>query len=176
MYAVGLAALALLAPSIRGQSCQSNPIVCENELAGSPSSEWDVSGSGDSSLQGFATQISVNKGETVHFKVDTTAATFQIDIFRLGYYAGQGARRIATLSNITGRDQANCMTVGSTGLIDCGNWLESASWSVPATAVSGIYLARLSRSGGGASHIVFIVRDDAAQADLLFQVDRRGRR
>ena len=112
IYAIGLAVVVLMLPSIRGQSCQANAIVCENQLAGSPSSEWDVSGSGDSSLQGFATEISVNKGETVHFKVDTTAATFQIDIFRLGYYGGQGARRIATLSNITGRDQANCLTVG----------------------------------------------------------------
>src|SRR5262249_18719597 len=45
-----------------------------------------------------------------------------------------------------------------------------ASWNVPANAVSGVYLARLQRADtGGASHIVFIVRDDARRADLLFQ-------
>ena len=44
------------------------------------------------------------------------------------------------------------------------------SWAVPATATSGIYFAKAIRiDTGGASHIIFIVRDDASQADLLFQ-------
>jgi len=151
-------------------SCTSNPIVCENAQPGNPDTEWDISGAGDPSIQGFATDISVNKGETVHFKVDTTAATFRIDIYRLGYYGGQGARYIATLPTITGTNQPNCLTDGPTGLIDCGNWTESASWVVPTTAVSGIYIAKLTRPDtGGDSHIVFIVRDDQALSDLLFQ-------
>src|SRR3954464_1787536 len=83
---IGLGLAAVLAHGLQGQSCQANAIVCENLLTGNASSEWDVSGAGDSSLQGFATSISVNKGETVHFKVDTTYPTFQIDIYRLGYY------------------------------------------------------------------------------------------
>jgi hypothetical protein len=61
------------------------------------------------------------------------------------------------------------MVNGVTGLADCGNWGVSASWST-ASAASGIYLARLKRiDTGGASHIVFIVRDDARQADFVFQ-------
>jgi hypothetical protein len=61
------------------------------------------------------------------------------------------------------------MLNGVTGLADCGNWGVSASWST-ASAASGIYLARLKRiDTGGASHIVFIVRDDARQADFVFQ-------
>ena len=58
---------------------------------------------------------------------------------------------------------------GVTGLADCGNWAVSASWST-ADAVSGIYVAKLTRTdNGGASHIVFIVRDDARQADVVVQ-------
>src|SRR5262245_32272318 len=54
--------------------------------------------------------------------------------------------------------------------MDCGNWAVSASWTVPATATSGIYFARAVRlDTGGASHIVFIVRNDASTSDLLFQ-------
>ena len=41
-----------------------NPIVCENSKPGNPPSEWDISGAGDPSIQGFATEISVNQGET----------------------------------------------------------------------------------------------------------------
>ena len=150
--------------------CGPNPIVCENSQTGSPSSEWDITGSGDSTLQGFATDISVNIGQTVHFKVKTTAATFGIDIYRLGYYGGLGARKIASLSNNAGVNQPACLTDAATGLVDCGNWTESASWVVPANAVSGIYIAKLKRfDTGGASHIVFVVRDDDGRSDLLFQ-------
>src|SRR5262249_54750240 len=117
------------------QGCISNPIVCENNLTGNPSSEWDVSGAGDSTIQGFATDISVNRGTTVHFKVSTTAATFTMNVYRMGYYGGMGARKVASLGTITGRNQPACLTNSTTFLVDCGNWTESTSWAVPATAV-----------------------------------------
>ncbi|MBI4492659.1 MAG: DUF4082 domain-containing protein [Chloroflexi bacterium] len=149
-----------------------NPIVCENSKPGNPSTEWDVSGAGDPSIQGFATDISVNKGETVFFKVKTTAAAYRADIYRMGYYGGMGARKVATIqpSAPLPQTQPACLTDTTTGLIDCGNWGVSASWAVPADAVSGIYFARLVRSDtGGASHIMFIVRDDASSSPVLFQ-------
>jgi hypothetical protein len=40
---------------------------------------------------------------------------------------------------------------------------------VPATAVSGLYIAKLTRTGGGSNHIAFIVRDDASNSDIYFQ-------
>jgi hypothetical protein len=101
--------------------CGPNPIVCENAQAGNPSSEWDISGSGDGTLQGFATDISANKGDTVHFKVTTTAATFNIDVYRLGYYNGMGARKVATIAGITGKSQPACLVDNTTHLVDCGN-------------------------------------------------------
>ena len=58
----------------------------------------------------------------------------------------------------------------ATGLVDCGNWAVSASWNVPSTAVSGVYIARLVRTEtSGASHIIFVVRNDAGTSDMLFQ-------
>ena len=46
----------------------------------------------------------------------------------------------------------------------------SASWAVPANATSGIYFAKLIRDDtGGASHIVFVVRDDTGHSEILFQ-------
>ncbi len=39
-----------------------NPIACENQNPGDPASQWDVSGAGDASIQGFATDISVAPG------------------------------------------------------------------------------------------------------------------
>jgi len=76
-----------------------NSIEGENCKTGNPASEWDVAGAGDANLQGFATDISVNHGGTVSFKVSTTATAYHIDIYRLGYYQGLGVRRVATIAN-----------------------------------------------------------------------------
>jgi WD40 repeat protein len=158
-----------------------NPIVCENAKAGNPSSEWDIAGAGDTSIQGFATDISVNRGGSVNFKVSTPASAYRLDIYRMGYYGGNGARKVATVNgtgpqNRAGANPTACLTGQidskgqSTGLIDCGNWAQSASWAVPADATSGIYFARAVRTDtGGASHIFFIVRDDSSHSDILFQ-------
>ena len=75
-----------------------NPVVCENQQTGNPSSEWDIDGAGDSTIQGFATDISVNRGQTVSFKIDTDATTYRLDIYRMGYYGGMGARKVATVT------------------------------------------------------------------------------
>ena len=54
--------------------------------------------------------------------------------------------------------------------MDCGNWAVSASWTVPTNATSGVYIARPVRADtDGASHIIFVVRDDDSQSDILFQ-------
>jgi len=149
-----------------------NAIVTENQLPGTDPSVWDVSGYGDATLQGFATDISVNRGTTVRFKIKTNASAYHVDIYRLGWYGGKGARLVGSgvITASLPQSQPNPLTNTSTGLIDCGNWAESAHWDVPSTAVSGIYVARLVRNDtNGASHIVFVVRDDASHSDLFFQ-------
>ncbi len=155
-----------------GGPCSANPITAENCLTGNPASEWDISGAGDASIQGYATQISVNRGTAVSFKVDTNATNYRFDIYRMGYYGGLGARKITTVSPTATlpQNQPNCLTQASSGLIDCGNWGVSGSWTVPASATSGIYFAKVVRADtGGASHIFFIVRDDASTSDMVFQ-------
>ena len=67
--------------------------------------------------------------------------------------------------------QPACQTFSSTGLIDCGNWSVSASWTVPSTAVSGVYIAHLVRDDaqdpGGESQIPFVVRNDSSHSDIV---------
>jgi len=142
-----------------------NQIVCENSLPGNPSSDWAIQGDGDLTIQGFPTDISVNQGGTISFKINTNARAYTIGIFRMGYYAGLGARKIASISPSATLPQTQppCMTVAATNLYDCGNWAVSASWQVPANATSGIYFAVLNRTDtGGTNQIFFIVRNDAS--------------
>ena len=111
-----------------------NPVACENTLPGDPPSDWMLTTSGDATLQGFATAMSVNAGSTISFKIDSTASAYTIDILRLGYYGGDGARKVVSSMQPTvayPQPQPACLTFSSTGLIDCGNWAVSASWAIP---------------------------------------------
>jgi hypothetical protein len=150
-----------------------NKISCENSKPGNPTSDWDdFYGAGDDSIQGFSTDISVNVGQKIDFKIDTDARNYGITIYRLGYYGGDGARQITTITPSVSLPQTQpaCITDATTELYDCGNWKVSASWNVPTTAVSGVYIAHLNRPDtGGSSHITFIVRDDSSHSDVVFQ-------
>src|SRR4051794_21665134 len=68
-----------------------NAVVAENLLPGTPASQWQVSGAGDATIQGFTTDISVDHGQTVSFKInDSAKAPYHIDVYRVGYYQGNG--------------------------------------------------------------------------------------
>jgi hypothetical protein len=145
-----------------------NPVVCENSKPGNPPEEWDIFEAGDDSIQGFATDISVNKGQTISFKVKTDAPSYTIDIYRLGWYDGDGARKITSVTPVA-RNQPPCFIDLTIELYDCGTWAVSATWTVPTTTVSGVFVAKLKRSNGDSSHITFVVRDDSSTSDLFFQ-------
>jgi Domain of unknown function (DUF4082)/Viral BACON domain/Bacterial Ig domain/Putative binding domain, N-terminal len=177
LFLVLVAVLLGAAPTATAQTfgctpAMANDIVCENSKTGNPSSDWDVEGGGDDTIQGFATTISVNQGQTVYFKINTDAKAYTIEIYRMGYYAGLGARKVASVtpSAKLPQTQPACVTDSTTNLVDCGNWAISASWAVPSNATSGIYFAHLIRTDtGGDSHIVFIVRNDSSHSAILFQ-------
>ncbi len=175
LVATGLAALAQ--PPVRAAAgpCDSggNPVACENSKPGSPSSEWEkISGAGQT-IEGFAAAFSVNVGQQVQFKVNTPARSYSIDIYRMGYYGGDGARKIGSVSPSAPlpQQQPSCQSDDATGLVDCGNWGVSASWTVPSDAVSGVYFAHITRTDGTEddNHVMFVVRNDASHSDLLFK-------
>ena len=124
-----------------------NDIVQENRLPGDPSTEWDINGWGDPTIQGFGHDISINRGETIFFKIKTDSTNYRIDIYRMGYYSGMGARRVDTIepSVKLPQHQPEGLRDEATRLYDCGNWEVSASWQAPPDATSGIYFARLVR-------------------------------
>lgn len=165
---------ALLVPAAAAADCSAaaSPVACENAKPGADPDEWDIEKAGDPSIQGFSTDISVNAGDSLDFKIDTDASAYTIEIYRTGWYQGLGARHIdsVTPSAALPQNQPECLRDVSTELVDCGTWHRSATWHVPDTAVSGVYVALLKRTDtGGASHITFIVRSDASTADVVFQ-------
>ena len=155
-------------------SC-ANPIVCENELPGTPESVWDVNPGDGTTIQGFADPFSVNIGDTISFKIESPATAYAIDIYRMGYYDGDGARYITSLTPniLVSQNQPACATDASTGLVDCSDWGVSATWTVPPTAVSGVYFAKIYRTDGTSdeNQIPFVVADNASTSDIVMMTN-----
>src|SRR5690348_541152 len=86
------AALLLLAGAPQAAAARPpNPIQVENALPGNP--DWQAhAGGGDVSL--YASQIGVAPGEEVDLHV-STANRYRLDVYRMGWYGGAGARRVA---------------------------------------------------------------------------------
>ena len=96
---------------------------------------------------------------------------YQIEIFRMGYYGGRGARLMHTIGPLDGATQA-VPAPAEKDLHEC-RWQPSTTLTIPDDWVSGVYLGRLTTRTGPdtpywQSYVVFIVRDDRP-ADILFQ-------
>ena len=144
----------------------SNVVTQENCFPGVFS--WKVP-SDSTGIEGFATQQSINKGESIDFKIKAATPTVSIEIFRNGFYGGSGARLYTQMDNVPVASQPACSTNASTGLYDCSNWSVTQTITTTDDWPSGVYLARITRPDTfKASHILFVVRDDARQSDVLF--------
>jgi N,N-dimethylformamidase beta subunit-like, C-terminal len=156
------------------------PVAIENQKPGAV--DWELTNPAlEREIEGYASKTSVNAGDTIDLFVSTIDPRYTIDVFRMGWYAGAGARRVAGPIDRDGIAQEMPAPDPVTGLVECA-WrdpyrLETRDASGPWT--TGIYLARLTtlpaRSGSGPprqgtqSFIVFVVRDDARAAALVFQ-------
>ncbi|MET3332220.1 MULTISPECIES: DUF4082 domain-containing protein [Bradyrhizobium] len=150
-----------------------NPTVLENQKPGTPRSVWEIQPGDNSTLtQGFATAISTNVGGTVQFKINnlTGNPNYHVDVYRLGYYGGDGARLVTSLQHQAGAAvvQPAALRDPSTGLVDAGNWSVTDSWSVPTDAASGVYIANVI-NGTEIFQIPFIIRNDASHSDIVLQ-------
>src|SRR6267378_3095375 len=124
-------------------------------------------------IQGYASRTSVNQGQSINFYVRTiNTNSYNLSIFRIGWYNGLGGRLILGPITLPGAVQpmppAPVFQPTGTGLVEC-NWNVSYSLTIPTDWVSGVYLAKLSLSAPAKeSYIIFVVRDDARNAPVLF--------
>ncbi|MFI8965792.1 DUF4082 domain-containing protein [Streptomyces sp. NPDC053493] len=153
----------------------SNPVVCENSKPGTPMSDW-FAGSSWGDIAGFPTKMSLQAGETLQFKVQSPSA-YHVRIYRLGWYGGDGARQISTEAQAAQTYPAtyltqrpSCAKDQPTGLMDCGNWPTTVSWTVPSDAVSGLYVVNFDQAdGNGLMPYPFVVRNDASRSEIVVQ-------
>src|SRR5438093_510421 len=110
-------------------------------------------------IEGYCSHASVRAGETISFHVSTNpASAFTLDLFRLGYYGGDGARHVLSLGPFEGATQAD-PPVGPKRLRD-RTWEPGHALPVPGDWLSGVYLGQLTRGRDGTqSYVIFILRD-----------------
>lgn len=126
-------------------------------------------------IEGYCSRQSVAAGESIDIFVSTSPVRkFQIDIYRMGYYAGTGARHLQTLGPFQGVEQpVPEMTPAPARLREC-QWTATTRVTIPEDWPSGVYLGKLTTLPDSASepywqsYVIFIVRDNRP-ADFLFQ-------
>jgi hypothetical protein len=160
----------------QAQSCTTGNVVTrENCFPGSAG--WKVIGTPPAvsagGIEGFATASSIDKSSSVNLKLTVLATTtFHVDVYRTGFYGGPGGRLYSSLTGLTATPQPNCTSDATTGLYDCSNWSSSLTITTTASWPSGVYVAHVYRDDNGSdTQIIFVVRDEARAAALVYGVD-----
>jgi len=173
----GIAAAGLASALIPGKTADAigrNPIRKENAHKGDPNWQLTFTRVDPDTryrcplIEGYVSRASLRAGEELSLMVSTNpAGPFQVDIYRMGYYNGAGARHMLHLGPFDGVTQLD-PPVGEERLRECA-WTPSATITIPDDWTSGVYLGKLSLiEDRYQSYVIFIVRDDR-KADLLFQ-------
>ena len=122
-----------------------NRPVAENSLPGDPN--WSIRTTGaPNAIMGYAGQASVLPGEPVDLYVSTTSREFTVKAFRMGWYAGDLARRVWESGPVRGHGQRAAAMTAQTSTVHT-DW--GVSLSVPTDGwPEGSYLLRLDGDSG----------------------------
>lgn len=175
-FCVCLAILELSSPRLAsgGPIEQHSPVSIENQKAGT--ANWAITKPARyHEIEGYASATSVNRGETIRLFVNTTAPSYRLSIYRMGWYGGLGARQMLGPISRPGREQPAPDRDQATGLVEC-HWENPFLLTVPSNEqdstdwLSGYYLAKLTAEPTGEeSYILFVVRDDQRPSTYLVQ-------
>lgn len=120
-------------------------------------------------IEGFASLTSVQAGQRIVFYIDSRGESYNIHIYRMGWYQDNGGREMLATGQLPYQNQPDCLFNAQTGMTSCANWTPSYKLDVPTDWLSGFYLAKLTAATGYDRYIIFVVRNDERDADLFFQ-------
>jgi hypothetical protein len=110
----------------------------------------------------------VQAGDALQVFVSTNpVGEFRLDVYRMGYYQGLGARQVLSVGPLRGVAQPEPTPDGER-LVQC-EWAPSYELAIPGDWLSGVYVGKLTRVDDGTeNYIVFVVRDER-EAELVVQ-------
>jgi hypothetical protein len=144
----------------------------ENAKAGT--GDWVIPPAMNGTLAAYLSQVSATCGDTVDLKV-SAGNPVSVVAYRMGYYAGLGAREIWHQDDVPTVAQELPTTGGTSAdgkplrMTSAATWTKTLSIPVDDTWVPGTYLIKVS-DGQQASYAPLTVRDDTGtKHDLLIQ-------
>lgn len=118
-------------------------------------------------IEGYADQVSIDLGGQVGLYISTTAPTFTIEGYRMGYYGGTQGRLVWTSPTMTGMRQATCPLTAAVRMVSC-SWVKTLEVQADVKDwPQGDYLFKLMGSNGYQSYVPLTIRDDASHAAYL---------
>ncbi|HXW33334.1 MAG TPA: N,N-dimethylformamidase beta subunit family domain-containing protein, partial [Acidimicrobiales bacterium] len=145
---------------------ESSAIISENELPGTTA--WKISDPPSTGhIEGFADTTYASVGQKVGIYVSTTAPSFHVVAYRMGWYQGKGARQIWSSGVITGNVQPQCTLTTGINMVSCDNWSLSVTLLITPAFVQGEYLFKLVGSGNEQSYIPVTIWDPNSTAAYL---------
>jgi len=130
-------------------------VVSENELPGDP--HWGISHLGQpEAMVGYAGQYSVLPGEQITLYASTTARSFTVSAFRMGWYRGDQARRVSRSGTVRGHRQSPPTLAAETNTVRT-DW--GPSVTIPTDGwPEGSYLLRMDAETGAQRFVPVTVR------------------
>lgn len=120
-------------------------------------------------VEGYASVTSAAAGDSVDIAVNVPDAhAVSWELYRLGYYGGDGGRLIDAGDPVSVEPQPSCPANVQTGLIEC-HWATAFSLLIDPAWVTGQYLIKLVRDDGFDSYVPLVVRESGRRAPLLVQ-------
>jgi hypothetical protein len=145
---------------------ESTAIVAENERQGTTA--WMISGNqGSGFIEGFASTTYAAAGQQVNFYVSTSAPSYQVVAYRMGWYHGEGARQVWSSALLPGVVQPACPVTPVTNMVACDNWSLSLTVTITSDFFPGDYLFKLTGSGNQQSYVLLVVWDQTSKATYL---------
>lgn len=162
-------ALAFASTICSAQGTSPSPVATENQLPGSVG--WDSGQPGVGVIEGFADTTSVQPGGRVRVFVQSRAL-YRVEIYRLGWYRGAGARLHHVSGALEASQQPPCSQDEATRMISCAQWRETYSFPVPENWLSGVYWVKFAEAGPLArfTGTIFIVRERTPSATIMVQL------
>ncbi|MDQ6606130.1 MAG: hypothetical protein M3Z06_06230 [Actinomycetota bacterium] len=179
VLAAAVTATALIARPNSGGA--PNPIVTENARAGTPGWNQSLGQTAPATeIDGYASASSVTPGAPLQFHITGAAGVrYRLEVYRLGWYQGIGARLQECVPSCTTDEPVaprppTPAPDPTSGYLDAG-WPVTDTVTLPGTAVSGVYLAKIVVTAGSASaglsrNISFVVREAVPRSPMLVQI------
>jgi len=142
-----------------------NPVP-ENSLPGA--SDWVIHHLGaEHEIEGYPGKASVLAGEPLPLFVSTTARSFTVTAYRLGWYQGHGARQLWKSKTVRGGAQRAATVAESTSTVST-DWdpvltLPTDDWP------AGAYLLKLSAESGGQRYVPVTVRSPSCAGKVALK-------